>query len=366
MLGPEATIYYLHYVASVAGIKNDPPMPRAEGVKTKLAQSLLVLALDAQGKRNVAANYLAGLESAAICENALCHYTDGDTRTRTFGHEAYWQDPELTAWVLQALIASDSPNQNLKDSLVRWLLSQRQGGMWHQTRATATVLYSLAEYAKNLPGVKSGVNAVLSLNDKELEKVAVASAHFVRNIADPDLKTGQNSFGISNMLPTPLYYQSDMGTWSEEENLAPVSEGIRVKREYLILTDQGADNSGSRLYKATPFNGKLKKGEIIGVRLTIETDQDLSYVILEDPFPSGFETVDGVRFDSNSLYYADTEKRDEKIALFVDYLTKGTSIFNYALRPELSGSFGAMPTSAYEMYKPEVRGSGASAVLEVE
>ncbi|MFO1463331.1 MAG: MG2 domain-containing protein [bacterium] len=366
MLGPEATVYYLHYVASIAGIKNSPPMPRAEGVKTKLAQALLVLALDAQGKREVAANYLADLERAAICENALCHYSDGDTRTKTFGHEAYWQDPELTAWVLQALIASGRPNQNLKDSLVRWLLTQRQGGMWSQTRATATVLYALADYAKGLPGVKSGVSALLTLNGQALEKVAVASAHFVRNVPQPALKTGDNDLGISNLLTTPLYYQSDLATWSQEENLAPVAEGIRVKREYVVLSDQGADDSGARLFKASPLKGKLKKGEIIGVRLTVESDQNLSYLILEDPFPSGFETVDGVRFDPNAAYYADSERRDEKIAFFINYLEKGSYIFNYALRPELAGTFGAMPSQAYEMYRPEVRGSGASAVLEVE
>lgn len=366
MLGPEATLYYLHYVASLAGIKTTPPVPKAAGIKTQLSKALLAMTFINQGKRDAAAPWISELESAAICSGSLCHYSDGDTKTKTFGHENYWRDPELTAWVLQALIAAGDENQNLRDSMVRWLLTQRQGGMWHQTRATATVLYALADYASGLPGNKTGVAATLALNGQELEKIGVASAHFVRNIVQPDLKTGDNQLGIGNLLSNPLYYQADMTTFSQEENLAPVDQGIRVKREYLILEDQGATGDGARIFKATPVKAKLKKGEIIGVRLTIDSAEDLDYVIIEDPFPAGFETVDGIRFDANAAYYVDSERRDEKIAFFINRMEKGTKIFNYALRPELAGSFGAMPTSAYEMYQPETRGSGASAVLEVE
>ncbi|HCU25357.1 MAG TPA: hypothetical protein DF383_10080 [Deltaproteobacteria bacterium] len=358
MLGSEATRFYLHYVASLAGLPNEVPISRGQGVNFLFSKALVALSLEAQGKHAEALDWAAQLEAAASCSGTECHLAEAKRMP--------WSDVELTAWGLQVLQATGSSKQNLKDSMVRWLLAQRQGGQWRQTRETATALYALAEYAKSLPGVKSGVNALLSLNGRELEKVSVSAGHFVRNIPKPQLKTGNNQFGITNLLSTPLYYQSDLLSFSQMENLAPVAEGIRVKREYFRLSGKSGESADSRSYRAEALQGKIKKGDILGVRLTIESDQDLAYLIVEDPFPSGFEMIPEIRFDPKAVYYADSETHDEKIAFFSNYFKQGTYIYNYALRPELAGSFHVMPTQVYEMYQPETRGSGAETRLEVE
>lgn len=360
MLGSEATTYFIHYVASLAGIENIPPQPRSSGFKDRMAESMLVLALHAQNKHEDADYWRRDLEKSAICQNGLCHIPAGTNALR------YYDDAESTAWGLLAVLSGANPDPILKDGMARWLLTQRQGGLWRHTRATATVLYSLSEYAQGLPGVKSGVNGTLSLNGELLEKIAVAAAHFVRNVQQPKLKTGNNSLEIGNALTTPLYYQSDLTTFSQQENLAATSQGIRVRREYVTLGDVTEDNTGNRTFKVDPLKGKVKSGQIIGVRLIVESDEDLAYVVVEDPFPSGFEVVEGITFDSPIEYYAEFEKRDEKIAFFANFLQKGKHVYNYALRPELKGTFHAMPTEASEMYRPEVRGSGAENVLEVE
>lgn len=360
MLGSEATTYFIHYVASLAGIENAAPQPRASGFNDRMAESMLVLALHAQGKNDEADYWRRDLEKSLVCQNSLCHIPAGANASR------YYDDAETTAWGLLAVLSGANPDPILKDGMARWLLTQRRGGLWRHTRATATVLYALSEYAQGLPGVKSGVNATLSLNGEFLEKIAVAAAHFVRNVQQPKLKTGNNSLEVGNLLTTPLYYQSDLTTFSQQENLAATTQGIRVRREYVSLGDVTEDSAGSRTFKVDALKGKLKTGQIIGVRLTVESDEDLAYVVIEDPFPSGFEVVDGITFDTPVEYYAEFEKRDEKIAFFANYLQKGKHVYNYALRPELKGSFHAMPTEASEMYRPEMRGSGAENVLEVE
>ncbi len=102
------------------------------------------------------------------------------------------------------------------------------------------------------------------------------------------------------------------------------------------------------------------------MRLTVETDEDLSYVVLEDPLPSGFEVIRDVRFDPKADTFLELTVRDEKIALFSNFLKQGKHIFNYALRPELTGDFHVMPSQGYQMYRPAVRGSGAEVKLQVK
>src|SRR5262249_47621135 len=150
------------------------------------------------------------LQKAALCSNNQCQLPGIDD-----GHYVIASASEVTSWALQALLSAHFEDANFKDSLVRWLLLQRKGGVWRDTRETAAALYALADYAKGLPGVKSGVNAMLSLNDQPLEKVAVAAAHFVRNVAQPPLKTGNNQLGITNPLSTPLYYQTDLESFTQ-------------------------------------------------------------------------------------------------------------------------------------------------------
>jgi hypothetical protein len=169
-----------------------------------------------------------------------------------------------------------------------------------------------------------------------------------------------------NFLQNTLYYQTDLQYFTQEENLAPSSKGIQVKREYLRLKPGEPDQYGDKTYKVSELKGKIQKGEIIGVRLTVENAEELSYVVMEDPLPSGFEVMEGIRFDKEAAYYADMTIRDEKVALFATYMGKGKHVYNYALRPELAGDFHVMPTECYEMYRPEVKGNGAEARLEVQ
>ena len=237
----DETLNFVYYVSALAGIKTNPAMPGDHPVATPMAQALLVLTLEAQGKHAQAASILSDLETKAICQGGLCRFSD-DKKT-------YRGDAEVTAWALQALYSGHSENQVLKDSIVKWILSDRKGGIWRHTRETASVLYALSEYAQGLSGSHEGVKANMSLNGQELEKINVASPHFVRRLPScasrgagsesaesrpssrcVSMKDGPNDLGLESLLTTSLYYQTDLTFFSQEEDLAPADHGIRVKR----------------------------------------------------------------------------------------------------------------------------------------
>ena len=130
-------------------------------------------------------------------------------------------------------------------------------------------------------------------------------------------------------------------------------------------------------------------------RLSIVAPHDLYYLSVEDPLPSGAEAIDptlatssivegsGVRgqgSDSNLEilapdprplipgwwnWYSRSELRDEKVVLFADTLPKGSYLYSYTMRLTLPGAFHVIPTTASEMYFPEVYGRGDGQLLRV-
>ncbi|MDX1386195.1 MAG: hypothetical protein R3257_01300, partial [bacterium] len=336
-----------------------------------MAQALLTLTQIRQGQWEEAKLGLMALERAALCEKGLCHLQQKSKYDN--------RSVMATAWTLQALIQGGVENPYLKGALARWLLEQRRGGRWRHTLETAVALYSLTEYALELPGTMEGVSALLWLNNQELEKINVTSPHFVRRLqgctpGQEDcpgkkklpLKKGENQLKIVNGLEHKLYYQTEFIAFSTEESISPVSQGISVSKEYFLLKDPPKDQSPPRDYEAKALPEQIKIGETVGVRITIESSEDLNYLMIEDPLPSGFEVIQGIKFDPKAAYTTQMSVRDEKVTLFRTRLKKGRHVFNYGLLPELKGTFYVLPVVAEEMYRPEMRGSGASRIIKVK
>jgi hypothetical protein len=133
-------------------------------------------------------------------------------------------------------------------------------------------------------------------------------------------------------------------------------------------------------------------GDVIKVKLSIIAPTDLHYVVVEDPLPAGCEGVDlslkttsvvGEQPELRNLtieeenrwfhwygwgwwWFSYSEMRDEKVALFAQYLPRGTYEYTYLMRASVPGEFLVMPTTAYEMYFPEVFGRSDGGKFSVE
>ncbi|MCA1732710.1 MAG: hypothetical protein LC732_03810 [Acidobacteria bacterium] len=128
--------------------------------------------------------------------------------------------------------------------------------------------------------------------------------------------------------------------------------------------------------------------------LRIRVPKERIYVAVSDPFPAGFEPVEGwfrttasdlaqqssiqqslpsreIRERGRSMAPASAwrpwwrsggfdhiEKHDDRVDLFATRLGEGEHVFSYMVRATTSGEFAAAPTRAEEMYSPEVFGRG--------
>ena len=197
------------------------------------------------------------------------------------------------------------------------------------------------------------------------------------NVARANPGEGQSGQG-------KLYYTMQLRYFRPGDQVDAVSQGLAISREYYRLGDEAAG----------PVT-QVKAGDTVKVKLTVVALQDLNYLIVEDPLPSGLEAVDthlkttslaaaaetgGVRKEDVSQgepsavlpawwkydYFQHVEPRDDRVALFASFLPKGTYEYTYLAQATSSGTFQAMPTTGYEMYFPDVHGSSYAGKLSVE
>ena len=95
----------------------------------------------------------------------------------------------------------------------------------------------------------------------------------------------------------------------------------------------------------------------------------MSYVLIEDPFPSGCEVTEHGTVDASAddwdHWWSSMDVRDDRIAFFARTLTKGKHVIQYNLRAQTPGSYHALPSLLQAMYAPETRAESAEAQVAV-
>src|SRR6185369_1546908 len=115
-----------------------------------------------------------------------------------------------------------------------------------------------------------------------------------------------------------------------------------------------------------PVSGALKVGDELVTRLVLRVDRDMEYVHLKDARASGTEPVNVLsryRYQDGLAYYEST--RDTASHFFIDYLPKGTYVFEYSTRIQLRGQYQTGVAEIQCMYAPEFGSHSGSVELMV-
>jgi hypothetical protein len=114
-------------------------------------------------------------------------------------------------------------------------------------------------------------------------------------------------------------------------------------------------------------DGTVSVGEELVCRVVLRTDRDMEYVHLKDYRGSGTEPVNvlsSYKFQDGLFYYEST--RDTATHFFIDYLRKGTYVFEYALRVQHAGDYPMGYASIQCMYAPEFTSHSESIQLRAK
>jgi hypothetical protein len=269
------------------------------------------------------------------------------------------------------LLAVD-PKSDLIEPAMNWLVKNRRGARWSNTRDTAFALLAIDRYLASTKQLGTATSFEVAVNGKSVALVEDATAlDGVMNFeVDQELiKGGANRITVRRTSgDSPLYVAAEAVFFSLEEPIPARGNGIFLKRQYALYQPRLTLLDGYR-FDRTPWkkDSAATPNARVEVKLTLEAKNDLHYVIVEDLKPAGLEAVQVRSGMTLTATHSDgttepiyCELRDRKVALFASRLKQGVWTIRYDLRAETPGDFSALPVIGHAMYAPEVRANGTS------
>ncbi|MCU0770401.1 MAG: MG2 domain-containing protein [Verrucomicrobia bacterium] len=375
-------------------------------------RALFALAAHHYGKAGEAQILVDNLENGVIRDDrpdtsVLVHAPRAPQQPGTMG-TAHWGEDglfwrwsdggvEATAFALRALLAID-PDNKLVEPVTNWLIKNRRGAQWSNTRDTAIVVLALNDYLRASGELQSDLDFELLVNGHSLVKKEISGAEMFnapsRFAVPADLiRDGENEIRIQRQGEGSVYFAVEAKFFSLEEPIPAAGHEIFVKREYFKLVGRPTLLKG-QVYDRVPLRDgdTVQSGERVETILTLEAKNDYEYLVFEDLKPAGFEAVElrsgqtllarelkrgaltrdsALRAPPSALDFTGRarwvyqELRDRQVALFIDKLPEGVWELRHEMRAEVPGTFHALPVLGHAMYVPEIRCNGDEVRISV-
>ena len=125
------------------------------------------------------------------------------------------------------------------------------------------------------------------------------------------------------------------------------------------------------------LTGKVSRGDVWRVRLTVDAEQEMSWVVLNDPIPAGARILGegdgrdshiaamGER-ESGRAWPAYIERTFGAYRAYYAYVPRGRFRIDYTIRLNNAGEFSLPATRVEAMYAPEVFGEVPNGKVLVE
>jgi len=264
------------------------------------------------------------------------------------------------------------------DKAARWLVEARgKDGAWEDTQSNAWALMALTRYFRVHEKVVPDFRGTVSQGGKPLWDADFKGRSLVprtKAIMEGELFGGgdETTLDLAKQGVGRMYY-SLLLSWTPSVVDKPDFEGFDIERTYA-----GMDGK--------PVQGVLKAGQRYQVILTVDTNQDRSFVALTDFLPGGCEVVDTdlatesqaapPAGDSNAAAedpwgdfwggFQRHEYYDDRVQVYADFLTAGKHTWKYTVQATTPGTF-SLPSARVEMmYEPETYGRTAGGTVTVD
>ncbi len=284
----------------------------------------------------------------------------------------FWRDTELSWWWYRAPIETQAmmieafdevmnDQKSVEDCKV-WMLKQKQTQDWKTTKATADAVYSLLLRGSDLLASNEIVQIALAGEPIKPKDIEAGTGFYEARVVGSDVKPDQGNIVVKK-IDKGVAWGSVHWQYMEDMSKVTAYEGTPLKLTKQLFTKKNTA-SGPTL---EPVTGPVAVGDELVVRVVLKTDRDMEYIHLKDYRGSGTEPVNVLsryKFQDGLAYYEST--RDTASHFFIDYLPKGTYVFEYSTRVQLRGKYQTGVAEIQCMYAPEFNSHSKSLPITVE
>ncbi len=242
--------------------------------------------------------------------------------------------------------------------MVRGAIGRQHRGAWNTTTANAWGVLAMEKFSEkfeNIP-VSGTTSAILDKRTK-------------------DIDWNKNSEGDSMPFSWPkgkedlrISHQGTGKPWATIQSLAaiplkePFSSGYKIKKGITPVEQKQ--------------KGKWSKGDVARIRLELEAQTDMTWVVVNDPVPAG-SSILGTGLGRDSQIVTKSEKGEgwvwpafeersfEAFRVYYEFVPKGKWSIEYTVRLNNEGVFLLPPTRAEALYAPEMLGEMPNNRMEI-
>ncbi|MFT3663710.1 alpha-2-macroglobulin family protein [Piscinibacter sp.] len=301
------------------------------------------------------------IEEAQQILRARLTFSGSTLRFSTEDEDFWWWLMDSADANAARLILATLDEPGWKDDLPRLVvgsLARQKRGAWLTTTANLWGSLALDKFSARF----------------EAEKVAGRSSAS-SGAASRTLDWAAKPEGDRFTLPWPaapgtlaVNHQGAGKPWLTVQSLAAIPLEAPLRAGYAITRSVGAVERKD--------GGRWSRGDVMRVRLEIDAQSDMSWVVVSDPVPAG-ATLLGSGLGRDSALATRGEKREGGAWLayeersfeawrgYYEFLPRGRHVVEYSVRLNNPGRFALPPTRVEAMYAPEAFGELPNAALEV-
>ena len=278
----------------------------------------------------------------------------------------YWyQAPVETQSLIIEAYAEVKQDFKSVDELKIWLLKQKQVQNWKSTKSTAEACYALLLQGSDWLNAKSDltINMGQVSISTETDAIEPGTGYVKKSWSANEVKAEMANIEIINKGEVPAWGAIYWQYFEDIDKVKQAETNLKLTKELFIEkpSDRGP------VLTAIDENG-AEIGDLVKVRITLQTDRTMEYVHMKDLRASGLEPVNVLsqyKYKDGLGYYEMT--KDAATHFFFDYLPKGEYVFEYGLRVAHAGEFSNGFTNIECMYAPEFKShSNGSSISIVE